>query len=258
MSHHPDHISDLVDRHSRPTKTGRSAFTLAELLIVIAVIAVLVALLLPLSRSSGPASRRFGCVNNLKQIALGIHNYESKYNALPPAYTVDATGKPLHSWRTLILPHVGEERLYETIDLSKPWNDPANANAYAKTPSLYRCPELSSPANVTAYLAIVAPGGCFLPDESRCLSEITDGTSLTLMLIEAPADQAVHWMAPLDASESLVMGISPGSRLNHAGGMNAAYADGSVRFLRARDPAAERRAMISISGNDDQADRAMN
>ena len=56
-------------------------------------------------------------------------NYEQAYNALPPAYTVDANGRPLHSWRTLILPYLEQESLYQTIDLSKPWNDPANARA---------------------------------------------------------------------------------------------------------------------------------
>ena len=47
------------------------------------------------------------CVNNLKQIALALHNYEEVYKVLPPAYTVDAQGRPLHSWRTLILPYPG-------------------------------------------------------------------------------------------------------------------------------------------------------
>jgi len=70
-----------------------------------------------------------------------------------------------------------------------------------------------------------------------------------------PRDRAVHWMAPSDADERLVMGIGPGSKLDHAGGMNAAFADGSVRSLRARVPAAQRRAMISIAGRDDEAAR---
>ena len=67
--------------------------------------------------------------NNLKQIALALLNYEQAHHALPPAYTVDAQGRPLHSWRTLILPYLDQESLYQTIDLSKPWNDPANAKA---------------------------------------------------------------------------------------------------------------------------------
>ena len=70
------------------------------------------------------------CANNLKQIALALRNYESVYHALPPAYTVDAEGKPLHSWRTLILPYLEQQALYDKIDLSKPWDDPANKEAY--------------------------------------------------------------------------------------------------------------------------------
>ena len=84
--------------------------------------------------------------------------------ALPPAYTVDAKGRPLHSWRTLILPYLEQEPLYQTIDLSKPWNDPANAKALETSLPVFRCPEAVGPQNTTTYLAIVAPNGCFIPE----------------------------------------------------------------------------------------------
>src|SRR5918997_1599426 len=92
-------------------------------------------------RSSRPAGRRIRCLNNLKQIVLALHNYEQAHKALPPAYTVDATGRPLHSWRTLILPYLEQEPLYRAIDLSKPWNDPANARALETTLLVFGCPE---------------------------------------------------------------------------------------------------------------------
>ena len=107
---------------------------------VLGIIALLIALLLPAIRSAGPAARRAQCVNNLKQIALALHNYEQAHKALPPAYTVDAKGRPLHSWRTLILPYLEQEPLYQTIDLSKPWNDPANAKALETAASRFSLP----------------------------------------------------------------------------------------------------------------------
>src|SRR5262245_46299640 len=84
----------------------RRGFTLLELLVVVAVIGILIALLLPATRSARPAARRAQCTNNLKQIALALRSYEQDHKALPPAYTVDESGRPLHSWRTLILPHL--------------------------------------------------------------------------------------------------------------------------------------------------------
>src|SRR5438552_2302923 len=86
------------------SRSGRG-FTLIELLVVLAIIALLLALLLPATRSAGPAARRAQCVNNLKQIALALYEYEQVHKSLPPAYTVDPKGRPLHSWRSLILPY---------------------------------------------------------------------------------------------------------------------------------------------------------
>ena len=170
---------------------------------------------------------------------------------------MDAKGRPLHSWRTLILPYLEQEPLYQTIDLSKPWNDPANARALETSLSVFRCPEAVGPQNTTTYLAIAAPNGCLIPGEPRRLAEITDAHASTLMVIEAGEENAVPWMAPVDADESLVMSLGPTTKLHHAGGMNACFVDGSVMFLKASTPAAVRRALMSISGNDDRVARVV-
>ncbi len=233
-----------------PKPGSRRRFRLVELLAILGIIAVLIVLLLPASRSAGPAARRAHCTNNLKQIALALSNYEQVYQALPPAYTVDAQGRPLHSWRTLILPYLEQEPLYQSIDLSKPWNDPANAKAQETFVPLFWCPGAAGPRNTTTYLANAAPNGCLIPKEPRRLAEITDSHHSTLMVIEAGEENAVPWMAPVDADESLVMSLGPTTKLLHAGGMNAGFVDGSVRFLKTSIPARVRRALISISGND--------
>jgi type II secretory pathway pseudopilin PulG len=90
----------------QPSKLTRRLF---EWLVVLGIIAILVALFLPAIRSAPNAARRSQCNNNLRNIALALQNYAEVYQALPPAYTVDADGRPLHSWRTLILPYIEQK-----------------------------------------------------------------------------------------------------------------------------------------------------
>ncbi|MEJ7590055.1 MAG: DUF1559 domain-containing protein [Planctomycetaceae bacterium] len=240
----PAPVSDTLVLKKRPR------ITFLRLFLGLAIVFVLVALLLPATRRGGDAARRTQCKNNLKQIALALHNYESVYHALPPAYTVDADGNPLQSWRTLILPFLDEPGLYGRIDLSKPWNDPANADAYVTVPQVYRCPSAMLPPNFTSYLGVVGSNACFDPVKPRAFSEMTDGTIETLMVIEVAQEGAVHWMAPQDASEEMVLNFGNDGKLAHTGGTQAALADGSVRFLSDRVSPEILRALISIAGND--------
>jgi prepilin-type processing-associated H-X9-DG protein len=242
---------DFTDSGSKPK--SRRKHRLLEIFAGLGILLVLVALFLPANRSARGAAQRAQCTNNLKQIALALHSYEELHKALPPAYTVDSSGRPLHSWRTLILPFLEQESLYKTIDLSRPWNDPANAKAYHSSLAVFRCPARIGPPSTTTYLAVVDPKGCLQPDRPRQLAEITDGTATTLMVIEVGEEHAVHWMAPIDTDESLVVGFGPTTKLDHIGGTNACFVDGHVLFLRASTPAALRRALISIAGNDQDA-----
>lgn len=228
----------------------KAGFTLVELLVVVGIIVIIVALLLPTVRSARPTAYRAHCTNNLKQITLGLRNYEAAYHALPPAYTVDASGKRLHSWRTLILPYIEQKLLYDTIDLSKAWDDPANAEAFKASVPAYRCPAATCPMNHTTYLGIVTSNGCLRPAEPRALSEITDNHAETLMVIEVDSPHGVHWMAPIDADERMLLSFDPKTQLAHAGGMNAAFVDGHVQFLQADLPTAQWRSFISIAGNE--------
>jgi len=221
-----------------------------EILVVLAIIMVLIALLLPAVRTAGPAARRSQCVNNLKHIGLALRNYQSEHGTFPPVYTVDAAGKPLHSWRTLILPYVEQKHLYDSIDLSRPWNDPVNAKAFQSTVQTYSCPEEKKAANGTTYLGVVGPTAFFSTGVSRRLEEITDGQDQTLMVIEVDKERSIPWMAPIDADERLVLGLGPKADLYHSGGVNALFASGTVRFLKATVPDSVRHALITIAGDD--------
>jgi prepilin-type N-terminal cleavage/methylation domain-containing protein len=247
-----------MDRNSTARSGGvhgaskqNHALSLTELIVVLGIIAILAALFLPAYRSAGPAARRTQCLNNIRNIALALRNYEEEYHVLPPAYTVDARGNRLHSWRTLILPYLDQKSLYKRIDLSKPWYDPANAKIGETALSIYSCPEAhrpesQCPENCTTYLAVVTPDSCLRAGKSRALSEITS-PGKTLMVIEVDSKHAVPWMSADDASEELWLSFGPKSDLPHAGGSLAAFVDCTARFLPADLPANDRRAMISIT-----------
>ena len=79
---------------------------------------------------------------------------------------------------------------------------------------------------------------------------ITDGARSTLMVIEVGEENAVPWMAPVDADEGLVLSLGSATKQHHAGGENACFVDGHVQFLKASTPAKVRRALISISGGE--------
>jgi hypothetical protein len=197
---------------------SRGGLRLIQVLLALGGLGLLLALLGPLNRGSGRgAAQRIQCVNNFKQIGLALHNYEQDHGTLPPAFTVDAKGRPLHSWRTLILPYMEHGRLYDRIDLSKPWDDPVNAQALKDRPSAYDCPSILSPKESTVYLAVVGPDGCFPPTGCRRLAEITDAVSNTLMVVETRSENAVPWMAPLDPNETMIGGITPETKLQHPG-----------------------------------------
>ena len=161
---------------------------------------VLVALLLPAVQAAREAARRTQCSNNLKQIALAFHNYHDTYGAFPPAYIPDENGQPKHSWRVLILPFLEQSPIYEQYNFDEPWNSPNNMAVTSQAVPVYSCP--SSPAGSpgsteTSYMVIAGPGTVFDADKACKMSEIMDGTSNTLMVVEVKGT-GVNWAEPKD------------------------------------------------------------
>lgn len=101
--------------------------------------------------------------SKLQTLQIATLRYQTERGTLPPAFTVDAAGKPLHSWRVLILPYINDvtKALYEQIQLDEPWDSPHNRQFAAQTPDVFRRPEDAPDSNLAAYSVIVGPNSLY-------------------------------------------------------------------------------------------------
>ncbi len=132
---------------------------------------------------------------------MGVDYTERNHNAYLPAYTVNSHGNPLHSWRVLILPYIGEEELYQQIRLDEPWNSDHNRTLWNQMPKVYHCPALGEKGNTTPYCMIVGTHASRPASQAGDANgirpeDITGGTAFTLMLAERKTP--VNWMEPID------------------------------------------------------------
>jgi prepilin-type processing-associated H-X9-DG protein len=211
---------------------------------------VMIALLLPAVQAAREAARRSQCINNLKQIALAMHNYESVNGSFPPAAITDKQGKALLSWRVAILPFIEAGDLYQKFKLDEPWDSPHNQALLKEMPQTYRCPSRATAEPfTTGYQGFIGNRAFFESSKGTKLAEITDGTSNTLMVIEAK--QAVPWTKPDDVPfNPTVARALFGAGSSHPGGFNGCMADGSVRFISSAVNLEVLRALITRNGGE--------
>jgi Protein of unknown function (DUF1559) len=180
------------------------------------------------------ATSRQKTLNNLKQIGLTCHNFHDTMGHLPMNVT-DPTGKPILSWRVVLLPYLEQDNLYKLLDLTKPWDDPRNAKLLEKMPDVFRVYGRAGHEKGLTYLQMPmsprpVPGGdpFLVPGRRLSLVGIPDGTSNTIMVVEA-AD-GVNWAKPDDLrfDQLTLQKIgAPDRKWFHA-----LFGDGVVRTLR--------------------------
>jgi type II secretory pathway pseudopilin PulG len=166
----------------------RRAFTLFQLLVLIAIFAILLGLLLPAIAKVRQAAARTQSFNNLKQIGLACHNYHDTYGTLPPGINSEN-----FSAAALLLPFIEQANLFQQIDLKKSIDDKANAQARKVVIKVFLSPQdplmsVSADFGATNYLfnagskaALKDNDGVFYRDSKVKLLDITDGTSNTLL-----------------------------------------------------------------------------
>jgi prepilin-type N-terminal cleavage/methylation domain-containing protein/prepilin-type processing-associated H-X9-DG protein len=189
----------------------RPGFTLIELLVVIAIIAVLISLLLPAVQAAREAARRMQCTNNLKQIGLALHNYESIAGAFPMSGVWSPTAvAPWVGWsvHARIMPLLEQGGMFNAMNFTLPYSMLDNATVAAQAVSTLLCPSepnsqptpanafFNTPKGVTSYGVNMGDWfvfwfggqttrGVFAPNISRRFSDFTDGTSNTILASEA-------------------------------------------------------------------------
>ena len=255
-------------------RRSESLAWLAYLALIVLCSMCLIGLLTP-AIGSRPPGVRSTCASNLKQIALALQSYHTVNGCFPPAYIADKNGKPIHSWRVLLLPYLDRGDLYKAYDFAEPWDGPKNRKLLVMRPSVFACPSEAggdaSGAAQTSYLAVVGTNAAWPGDKSRKVraADFPAGISNTVMLVEV-ANSGISWTEPRDLSlDALGMSDSGSAALNvssnhghHAdfffmydrrAGINLAMGDGFTRYLPSGGlSAANLRKILSIGGCTDK------
>lgn len=216
----------------------RQAFTLLELLIVLAILAVLMGLILPAVQKARDAAARVSCANNLHQIGLAAHQYHDTMGSFPPGMRSYALKNPLHplsSWLTALLPYVEQGNLWNATVTAyqqsrSPFKNPPHVGLATVVP-IFDCPADPRSRQVqfaprdkfhvalTSYLGVegqdlYSRDGVLFRDSTIRFADITDGSSNTLLAGERPASADLQfgwWYAGagqrFSGSGEMVLGV---------------------------------------------------
>ena len=189
-------------------------------------------------------------LNTIRQIALGMHNYESAHKHFPTQAIVDKTGKPLLSWRVQILPFIEQNALYKQFHLDEPWDSEHNLKLVAKMPAIYADGNRkNNKAGKTVYQVPAGPGLIFDGGNEITFGKMTDGSSNTILAVCVAQKHAAIWTKPDDWEVDFA---SPESELTEEGRkfVEIALADGSNCIVPLGSSEAKRVWEFSIRHND--------
>lgn len=202
---------------------------------------------------------------NLEKIADGLNAYYKKHKSYPPATTYDSTGQPLHSWRVLILPFIGQEVLYEQFNLKEPWDSATNLTAALAMPDVYRHPSIQSNAAMyeqTGFFLVTGPQTVFPHKGKLDLDTMSDLPSQTILVVATSPPKGAtigSWTEPEDYSFARMQGninSSNGTEIGglHSTGVSIATIDGRSHFLKNQTDPQILNALVTPNGNEQLRD----
>lgn len=168
--------------------------------------------------------------NNLKQLGIAMHNFHASHKRFPGASVKDEDGKPLLSWRVQLLPFIDSGALFEQFHLDEAWDSPHNKALIDQMPTTFLAPGSKADKGKTNYVGLHHENAVFYDGEGTGLRDIRDGTSNTIMIVEADDDHAVIWTKPEDLKFDEKKPHTGLGKLR-PGGFLAAFCDGAVHFI---------------------------
>lgn len=215
---------------------------------------ILIALLLPAVQQAREAVRRTTTVKNIRQLTLGMLNYEAVHKRLPPPIVGDGL-----SWRVHILPFLEENELYNEFHLDEPWDSPHNLKLVGRMPIYYQNPNLMLGPGKTTYVIPTSPAiegssihAAFVQGQpAPHIRDFIDGTKNTILILEADEDAAVTWTDP--KGDWLYDPNDPMRSLGNVrpGIIVAGMVDGTSRLINKRTSARDLNALITRNGLED-------
>lgn len=185
---------------------------------------------------------------------MAVANYLDNHGHYPPAWIADENGKPLLSWRVLILPYLDGQTLYDQFDLTEPWDGPNNSKLLDQMPRTYRLHTIKDEHKTASnYVAVVGEETLWQGAEPHDKESVTDGPGNTLLVAEY-VGHPIPWSKPedllfdemdmkVDSDKGICSVLTPPA---------FASADGMVRFLPKATPQEKVRALLTAQADDNE------
>lgn len=234
-------------------------FSLKWLLGLTAVVAIPLALCVAFNnclQNAHRQARASATRGHFSQVQLALSTYHDVHGHFPPAYIADANGKPMHSWRVLILPYLEHQDLYDQYDFNEPWDGPNNSLLIDKMPLVFSSIGEEQSTRFTNIVVINGKDTAFPGEQTTSLEELSDGAENTILIAETTESKIV-WTSPIDIDgdkkdllehDTKSIGISSVSWRNPY----VAFADRITAYSVDRNiPADKLKALTTINGQED-------